>query len=46
LSGWVFEIATGEVHVFDPDEMEFVPVEAGASAPHGTAPTIGGILEE
>lgn len=26
LSGWVFEIATGKVYDFDPEEMEFVPL--------------------
>jgi carbonic anhydrase len=26
LAGWVFEIATGQVYSFDPDEMEFVPL--------------------
>ena len=31
LSGWVFEIATGQVYDFDPDEMEFVPLGPGAS---------------
>ena len=26
LSGWVFDIASGLVYDFDPDEMEFVPL--------------------
>jgi len=26
VSGWVFEIATGQVYDFDPDLMEFVPL--------------------
>ena len=26
VSGWVFEIATGQVYEFDPDVMEFVPL--------------------
>lgn len=26
VSGWVFEIATGMVYDFDPEEMEFVPL--------------------
>ena len=26
VSGWVFEIGTGQVYVFDPDVMEFVPL--------------------
>ena len=26
VSGWVFEIATGRVYHFDPEEMEFVPI--------------------
>jgi len=26
LSGWVFEIATGHVYHYDPDEMDFVPI--------------------
>jgi carbonic anhydrase len=29
LSGWVFEIATGTIYDFDPDEMEFVPLRTG-----------------
>ncbi|CAN5856010.1 carbonic anhydrase [soil metagenome] len=28
LSGWVFEIATGQVYAFDPEVMEFVPLGA------------------
>ena len=26
VSGWVFEIATGQVYGFDPEAMEFVPL--------------------
>ncbi len=32
LSGWVFDIATGQVFEFDPVEMQFVPLSAAEEA--------------
>jgi carbonic anhydrase len=29
VSGWVFDIATGKVHAYDPEEMQFVALSAG-----------------
>lgn len=39
VSGWVFDIASGKVHAYDPDADEFLPLVDDGEGPHWPRPS-------